>query len=721
MRRANSLTEKTALATLRRSTSPEIYPLACNRLSSASQDSYTINAVNPGLCADEPNSPPPVPPRAPRKPWSIGTDGTKNHVDDPDYSYIRDDEVETGGDIQASGGVDRALEDLLRDILEDNNRKRKQIADRPNHRILPAGEAPPMPRSRTFGHAGGTPFLMKQRQFLEDYGVNKEPGDYLEPVPSKNPQSMQQMRRGNHVHSHSLPSSNYGLETESQQKPSSPTKHQAHDNTAMGPSHRSFPPFPNVRHRAGPSPPRSRSTSDKPPSPPLPPLPLPHATTTAAAVEKRSPVLSTSSKADISPYAQTNNLRIELGVRPKPAADGSGGTNTLQPCPTSDSPPPLPPRSPIKQPRDRYHSASSTTSSNSSVNQRCPRCKGMKSSTKRSVSKTVSLNDPHHTKAHQAASITSNMPRGSLPDLHHTSPIPENILGMQGRHDDSESSSTHSSNDIDVHTSSQSVASSRGGDKYSPKRLSTEEKRFSSTRSPTSPPQYLQVVEDQAPPAAKQGDKALDYTLEMLHSVVRDLENLESKVSEASGSGNRSPLKRTQEVRPTDIDAAIKQVQQVQNDLNLAKQEPKKPVDKGLQSSSPVTKTPPASGSTTRHRAMTIHHSSSSGSTKSSPSSRQGMPHRSNSQHFTYSTTPVTVYNTAPHVPPRSAVSLQQNQHTHRQVHQQSSFPNITMGPQSDFTSGSGHRHSIMRHNSHSHFGGGTVFIHHLDIKRTQC
>ena len=728
VRRAYSLTEKTNHATLRRSTSPEVHPVPGNRLSSASQDSYTINAVT-SSDVDGLTSPPPVPPRAPRKTWGLSADNSKSHEDDPDYSYIKDDEVEVGGGSgsQVSDGVvERQLDDLLRDILEDNNRK-KQIADRQNHRILPAGEPPPIPRSRTFGHAGGTDYLAKARRYFEDYGDNKEPGDYLEPVPSKNPPLTQQVQRVSHAHSLSFPSSQQGFESDPQPKPPrSPTKHYIRENGTKMPTHPTPPPPPHTRHRSGSgytppghTPPRPFSTSDNPPSPPLPPLPAhpPYAITTAATAEKTSPVQSTSSKADISPYAQTSNLRIGLGIGPKPATDSTSDT-TLHLSPSS--PPPLPPRSPIKQPRDRYHSTSSTTSSNSSLNHRCPRCKGMKHPTKRLVSKTVSLNDPHHTKAHHAAGSSSDIPRGSLPDLHHTSPIPENILGKQGRSEGSESSSTHSSNDMDVHTSSQSVGSSRGGDKYSPKRLSTDERRFSSTRSPTSPPSYLQVVEDQAHPAAKEGERALESTLEMLNSVVRDLENLETQVSENSSPGNPPPLKRTQELRPTDLDAAIKQVQQIQSDLTQAKQEPKKPMDRGLQGSSSIIK-PPSSTvpSGTRHqRPMTIHHSNNS-----IPSSRPGTHHRSNSHHLLNSTTSVAVYNTAPHVPPRSAVSLQQQlQHyPHRPVNKQISSPAMSTGKQNDFAQC--HRYPIPRHHSQGgRFESETVFFHHLqDIKRTQC
>ena len=509
------------------------------------------------------------------------------------------------------------------------------------------------------------------------------------------------MRRGNHSHSRSLPSAHYGLDTSEQQhKPQSPNKRFSQETD-----------HPRYKH------PWSLNTT-KPASPPLPPRPSHTVTTTATTTTKTSPVLS--SKDDISPYAQTSNFWIELGGRPK-----SGTDSTLSATSTA---PPIPPRSPIKPPRDRYHSASSTTSSNSSLNNhRCRRCNGMK----RSVSKTTSL-DPHNTKTHLTDS-NGDVQRGSLPDLHHSSPIPENGLGQQGRQGDcsSNSSSPRSSYDADVHTSCQSVASSREDSKHSYRRLSTGEPlrahtgepKPSSTRSPTSPPPYLQVVEDQTPSTSGKGDQALDSTLEMLNSVVKDLEELQ--------------VPSKQRTRPTDLDVALKQIQQVQNDLTLAKQEPRKPLN--LHRSASVTKSPPHSSLSSsnlprQQKSSTIH---SSGPSRSSGVG--GIPsthHRSNSQGQQF-LNGITHTATSPQVPPRSAVSLKQqttqsanhhhqSQH-HRPIRHQMSSPAITTNRYTDMvpSSSSVHRTSFPRNIGavETRAGGGsTVFFHHIrDIKRTQC
>lgn len=667
--------------------------LALNRLSSASQDSYTINSILRHGSDEDEELAPPVPPRAPRKQWGIGKE-------EPDYSYIKDDEVggsETGSSQGGGYGiVERQLDDLLRDILEDNSSKAKT-----QHRIIPNSrelQSIP-PRSKTIGHAGGVNYLMKAKEFIDQHGSGKEPDDYLEPVPSKNPLPTVPMRRGNHAHSRSLPSAHYGLDmSEQQHKPQSPNKRFSQE--ADQPRYKQ---------------PWSLNTT-KPASPPLPPRPSHTITSTVTTTDRTSSVLS--SKDDISPYAQTSNFWIEVGGRPK-----SGTDSTLSATSTA---PPIPPRSPIKPPRDRYHSASSATSSNSSLNNhRCRRCNGMK----RSVGKTTSL-DPHSAKTHQADS-NSDVQRGSLPDLHHSSPIPENGLGQQGRQGDSGSSSSspHSSYDTDVHTSCQSMASSRGDSKHSYRRLSTGEplrshtgeSKPSSARSPTSPPPYLQVVENQTPSTSGKGDQALDSTLEMLNNVVKDLEELQ--------------VPSKQHTRPTDLDVALKQIQQVQNDLTLAKQEPRKPLN--LHRSASVTKSPPHSSSsssnlTRQQKSSTIHSSGPSRSSSGAPS----IHHRSSSQGQQF-LNGITHTATSPQVPPRSAVSLKQQtpqlnhhhhqqQHHHRPIRHQMSSPAISSNRYTDIApSSSVHRTSFPRNIGAVEAkagGGSTVFFHHIrDIKRTQC
>ena len=696
MKRSSSLTERSVHSISRRSTSPEM--LSLNRLSSLSQDSYSINIATNKQGSDEEELAPPVPPRAPRKHLGISKE-------EPDYSYIRDDEVgqsETGGSQGGGYGVvERQLDDLLRDILEDNSSKTKT-----QHKIIPnSRELQFIPRSKTIGHAGGVNYLMKAKEFGDQHGGGKEADDYLEPVPSKNPLPTVPMRRGNHAHSRSLPSAHYGLETSEQHhKPQSPSKRFSQE--ADQPRYKQSWPL----------------NTTKPPSPPLPPRPSHTTTTTTTTTDKTSPVLS--SKDDISPYAQTSNFWIELGGRPK------SGTDSTLSNPTA---PPIPPRSPIKPPRDRYHSASSTTSSNSSLNNhRCRRCNGMK----RSVGKTTSL-DPQHAKTHQADS-NGDIQRGSLPDLHHSSPIPENGLGQQRRQGDSGSSSPHSSYDTDVHTSCHAVASSRGDSKHSYRRLSTGEPLRAHTgepkpTSPTSPPPYLQVVENQVPSTSGiGGDQALDSTLEMLNSVVRDLEELQ--------------VPSKQRTRPTDLDVALKQIQQVHNDLTLAKQEPRMPLN--LHRSASVTKSPPHSSSSssniTRQQKSSIHSSGpsrSSGVVSSGVVSSSGVSsthHRSSSQGQQF-LNGITHTATSPQVPPRSAVSLkqqmlqsnhhhhqQQQQQQHRPIRHQMSSPAISTNRYTDIvpsSSSSVHRTSFPRNIGAVAGGSGsTVFFHHLrDIKRTQC
>lgn len=710
--RSNSLTERSTYSTGRRSVSPDMFnQTSINRLSTASQasqDSYTINSIRQGSDEDEEQAPP-VPPRYPRRQWI-------SSKDEPDYSYIKDDEVggsETGSSQGGYGIVERQLDDLLQDILEDS---RQKTLDRTKRKILPApvGGDLSIPRSKTIGHAGGVNYLLKAKEFADQHNGHKEPDDYLEPVPSKNPLPTSQLKV-HHSHSRSLPSSHYGLESHLI-KHHSPNTHLSQDPDDQV-QLRSKPPA-DVSATAS-----LASTTKTTSSPPLPPRILPTHTTMMNKGSSSSPVFSSTHKDDISPYAQTSNLWIGLAGKPKSGANSP-----------SSVAPPIPPRSPIKQPRDRYHSASSASSSNSSINQRCRRCNGMK----RTVGKTVSL-DPHHAGKRQVDGDTTSgdIPCGSLPDLHRTSPIPENSLGRLGRQADSGSSSPHScSNDTDVHTSSHSISSLRSDSKHSPRRLSSGEpqRRLSSgepqhrpsfTRNGASPPTYLQVVENPPPSAGE--DKALDTTLEMLNSVVRDLEELQAPNAK-------------QRTRPTDLDAALKQVQQVQSDLALAKQEPRKPTS--LYRSSSVNKTPPppvsSSSSIARLQQRYSATNLGTGSTRPTRSSSE-THHRSNSQgqqqfFNTAGGGGGGGGNTSPQVPPRSAVSLKlqspqsnHHYHHHHHPHRQSSSPVIGLNRHTDNVYPSSvHRTSLPRYNTHiggvESRGGSTVFIHHLkDIKRTQC
>lgn len=358
------------------------------------------------------------------------------------------------------------------------------------------------------------------------------------------------------------------------------------------------------------------------------------------------------------------------------------------PSTTPDLPPPLPPRSPIK---DRHsHQSSSSSISSTSSSTRCPHCRNKK--TKSSLGKTFSLTNHviHPSSHHEELAAKSSLP----PDLNKTLPVPENSLCR----DQHNSCSHDSSKDV---LPSESI----------PSILSSEYLTLVGDNSGT-------ADEPMSPIAAVETE--LQSQLEVITNCVQTLEYLETKVSRENGkSKSASQISQEKSTIQTDLDAAMRQTQQVQADLMVPlKPLTDEPLHNGHTACKRVsgTKGPPPSEQLNTH----IPPTSSNGSL-----TQQQQPHWTN---------PLSGLNSPPPIPPRSHVSLGQPQK--KALRRQKSSPKQIMS-RADSTSQS---HSVKTMSKSSSLGSNsslrsyygmhpqwlnhtapqssTVFVHHLVDKR---
>ena len=333
-----------------------------------SQEAYAINRPHSPQTKDE-GSPPPIPPRAPRRPRSDTIERL-----DPDYSYIKDDidGHTTRNKSTSSNGnesLDQQLDDLLRDIEEENRVKKRRQTYTHNNHINPYAEIGPSRTAKTLRPKTTTTtttkavedFEKKRKEFLQLYG-DRGASDYIEPVPSKNKRSSSpaHYRDWTGVNgsmtkrlsssteystsvSHNIGSSSHDYHT----IPDNPIKPVHGHTSSMDSTHTESVVISSDSVWG-----RTQSSSDDPPSPPLPPRP---SYLTQLPPTKQNYVSSTNRKGDISPYAIAKGLIVQSESSPALA-------------------PPLPPRSPNKYQRERI-SIQSTNPANS----RCQKCNGVKS------------------------------------------------------------------------------------------------------------------------------------------------------------------------------------------------------------------------------------------------------------------------------------------------------------------------------------------------------
>ena len=591
--------------------SNELYPPPVPSGSQLSQESV-FNSLT---------SPPPLPPRP-----------EESDSDDPDYSYIDENKVKgpgnqhggrsrtlsatgTGGRV-SSPTLDDQLEELKKSILRENKKKKR---DKAAHQGRKAATLHFPPRSNP-------------RSRLPMNFVRAEPEDYLEPVASKRltSTSSEGVPRRDKLSPNidNLPrslSDHAGNENNSSSSSIGTAPGEVFDNSQS-------PPDIHAHHHGSTSnvsvgtggavgtggippalPPRSWrngsitsvssiSSVTSPSSASVVPLTNPPSNSRTSISEerpiieeeKRSPTLqSPKEMRQASHVEQVSQMAAAASMsggngRPVGLKDGSNspidqGSSSVSP------PPPLPPRSPTRD-RERLSrkSSSSSVSSNASSSHRCPRCRSLKK-TKPLVGKTASL-DPRGGIQGPIQNLTKEENRKSLPDLNNTSPFPENNLAQNRQHHGHSVSREHNHG----HSCSKcSVGSSTDGFPAGPANSNGSLPASSSSQNF----EYLQLLSEEGERRAQQQQQQQQQTdidtdvspaLDLLSSCLQDLEYLENKVNQQSNnsppnSGSPNQLKNSNKSAAavaseqrrmavqTDIDAAMRQTELVQADLDMTR------------------------------------------------------------------------------------------------------------------------------------------------------
>lgn len=526
MRRAKSFSDKVGLD-VRLSPDPLGGASLANRLSISSQESYTINAV-PQQGSDDENyhSPPPVPPRAPRRPRSLGMEMIDSARIDPDYSYIKDDKEPAKVSVRGGRGqsVEKQLEDLEREIDEDNY-KRKQSQRRMTmdaiHTTRKAASMYETSRSKTLMASRFSGSFAQQNT-----PVPKEASDYLEPVPSQRVQEkVEQLGRklspgGSEIDpvdallqgltdtspitrslgplvSHKAKDHDYSTIPD-RVLGSTIAPPPVHFRTTSADSTQSAPELPpRLRRSHG----EKGAMFDDPPSPPRTIQPVSPIRTASYQIS-----LNTGGKVEeISPYATSRGLRI----------DTIQTLQSLEPLP-----PPLPPRSPVKHQRER--------ASMPSVSTRSIKPKQTVAKTKSLADSQIHISYPSSLKSH-TPNHTPKKDCGSLPDLC-------------------------------INSLDQTSQSSDGGGSTS-SRGAVGGAFFTEDRSPTRP----ESLSSEGSTRQTSNDKeSLDSALQELDEFMKGLSDLDE-----DGSAQKDSRKR---VLHNDIGAALMTTQQIQSDLLSAKE-----------------------------------------------------------------------------------------------------------------------------------------------------
>ena len=297
--------------------------------------------------------------------------------------------------------------------------------------------------------------------------------------------------------------------------------------------------------------------------------------------EKHSPILGSPKESRQASNAEQSAVvggnGDQMGSKDGSSSPIDEGSSSVSP------PPPLPPRSPTRD-RERLSrkSSSSSASSNTSSSHRCPRCRSLKK-TKPMVGKTASL-DPRGGIQGPVQNLTKEENRKSLPDLNNASPFPENNLALNRQHHGHSVSREHNHG----HSCSKcSVGSSTDG---FPGGAATSSGSLPASSSSQNF-EYLQLLSEEGERRTQQQvdiDTDVSPALDLLSSCLQDLEYLENKVNQQSNnsppnSGSPNQLKNSHKSAAaianeqrrmavqTDIDAAMRQTELVQADLNMSR------------------------------------------------------------------------------------------------------------------------------------------------------
>ena len=585
--------------------SNEIYPPPVTSGSQLSQESV-FNSLT---------SPPPLPPRP-----------EESDSDDPDYSYIDENKVKgpesqrgrsrtmssgmAGGRV-SSPTLDDQLEELKKSIMRENKKKKRDKAASDGRKAATLHFPPrSSPRSR-----------------LPMNFVRAEPEDYLEPVASKRltstssegvpkrdklspnidnfPRSLSDHAgNANNSSSSSIGTAQGEVFDDSQSPPDIHTHSGSTSNIigsvgavggavgVVGPGGNppALPPRPwrnsSVTSVSSVSSATSPSNSILHPlaNPPAGNRPSISEERSTIEEEKRSPILGSPKE---SRQARNTEQSAVVGSNGDQMGSKDGSISPIDVGSSSVSPPPpLPPRSPTRD-RERLSrkSSSSSASSNTSSSHRCPRCRSLKK-TKPMVGKTASL-DPRGGIQGPVQNLTKEENRKSLPDLNNASPFPENNLALDRQHHGHSMSREHNHG----HSCSKcSVGSSTDG---FPGGAATSNGSLPASSSSQNF-EYLQLLSEEGERRVQLQQQQVDIdtdvspALDLLSSCLQDLEYLENKVNQQSNnsppnSGSLNQLKNSHKSAAaianeqrrmavqTDIDAAMRQTELVQADLNISR------------------------------------------------------------------------------------------------------------------------------------------------------
>ena len=679
-------------------------------------------------------SPPPLPPRP---------NDSSSGDDDPDYAYIDEQKVKgpENHSLHASvknepgPSIDEQLKDIERSIKRENKAKKRAAADAEKRRAHTIHRSNFPAHRRTHPPALSLPLGPKLTFAPTD------PEDYLDPVPSKSAQS--RFPDSDNAACYEVP---VAIHSRSSSEPdpmnaSSPTKFLSQPvetggyqggsrllSSSMSPDRHSPNVSPTmILDENRPVLPsrswRRTSTASNNSVTSLSSVGSMVSKSSGAAVEEVDHLSPTAAgHARVRSASMTDDAFSKLGdglqnsVIPEephdsgsstPAMDGTADTSHVSATDPSaidggdSSPPPLPPRSPLKE---KLSCQSSTSSVSSTSSSRCPRCRNKR--TKSRVGKTVSLNDHKR----RSSPNMEDGPKGSLPDLNKSLSVPGDSFSHRQHHRHSQEcrGSPYSSTDG---IQSPSLPSN---------------KYLELIADPSIPPtdqhSYLELCADEPESPPSQLDNELQSQLEMLDSFVQTLEYLENKAilnSNGSVSSSRAghDPKRDEQKRAvrTDLDDAIKQAKQVELDLSQpAKQLPS---ENGkavvLNGHTPCRRISGTRGPPTLYKHQTVTDFPLSPNNSVVPTSHThhangSLPHHNGS----------LPQSAPPPIPPRSSVSLTQEE--------QPSSPRTPVtkvhSPGRQANSGGFHslprslkgRASLQRRFKHEDRESSTVFIHHL-------
>ena len=634
-------------------------------------------------------SPPPLPPRISKK---SSSKSNYDEEDDPDYAYIKEDEIKGPSKplvrkVQTSGSVDDILNELERDIMRDNQAKKIEEEDK-KRRTKTLGRQHQRPRPLTQIH-DRTPRSLRLGPRVVFTAA--EPQDYMDFVPTKGrtqtKSSSSEPERlapvDMHVRSASEPEP---LES----KPNTFSQPQDCKNNDLLRSVEPVTtkdPTPLSQHSL-PIPPSSNQKLEKDiggSAPSLPPRTWRNTSSSNLEDSQETPC-STSETENLTSLSSDMIDGGNEGKNHTPQlAGGEDDSNhTLQlaeekletyeedvplsipvlvsetqtphiaqltpPCTTSptfiapglSTPPPLPPRSPTKDNLCRKSSSSSISSYSST---HCPHCRGSRKH-KLVVEKTVSL----------GASHGNNQPsddcRKSLPDLAGTNTsTAENGLGA-GRHRYSQRSrhcskcDTNSSTDVfhgEADNASSSSLHSCNGTTFEYLQLVGEEQGREDVveDSPTSAKQSKLEKTEPQNSSKTMGGECVTTTKAGVRSKVINNTSIKTDLklsleSEASRGKRKTPaaLLKLNHSLPQTVNESVA--------FRREKGFPPHYTSKSFDSMSSST----SNGHTTRHnRASSCRTHTTS----------ESLPQRS-----TGLTTPPSLHSAPPMVPPRSMVSLMQ-------------------------------------------------------------